>query len=195
MWERVMPGQCQTFLFADIVGFTAVTHRLGDEGAAELALDFRRRVRAMLDEHHAHEVKGLGDAVMLRAEDPVLAMRLGVRIVREFASGDGDPTVRVGMHTGQGVERDGDWYGAAVNLASRLCQAAGPGEVLVSESTSGGGRRPRHVHLGEPRAYVLKNVDIPLTARRAQRCVDAMQELLARMRVPSLALVFGRAAR
>ena len=190
-----MPRQRQTFLFADIVGFTAVTHRLGDEAAAELALDFRRRVRGLLAEHRAHEVKGLGDAVMVRAEDPLLAMRLGVRIVREFAATADDPPVRVGMHTGPAVERDGDWYGAAVNLASRLCQAAGPGEVLVSEATSTAGGRPRKVHRGEPRAYVLKNVDVPLSARRAERCVDAMRGLMSRTRVPLLVPGFGRAAR
>jgi adenylate cyclase len=184
-----------TFLFADIVGFTALTVEHGDERAADVALDFRRRVRALLPRHRAEEVKGLGDAVMVRVDHPDLAIRLGVLIVRETGSRNGDPPVRVGMHTGPAVERDGDWYGAAVNLAARLCQAARPGEVLVSDATSAAGRRPRQVHLGELRPYALKNVNEPLLARRAQRCGEAARAMLERFRVLLPALGTGRTVR
>ena len=66
-----------TFIFSDLVGFTALTEANGDEHAAELALDFYERVRTMLRDHGAEEVKTIGDAVMLRCEDPEPAVRLG----------------------------------------------------------------------------------------------------------------------
>jgi adenylate cyclase len=72
--------------------------------------------------------------MMLRAPDPRAGIELGVAIVREAESIPGFPPVRVGIHHGTAVERNGDWYGNTVNVASRLCSAAGGGEVLVSDT-------------------------------------------------------------
>jgi adenylate cyclase len=156
-----------TFLFTDLVGFTALTATEGDDRAAEVALDFYRRVRSLLPEHSAEEVKTIGDAIMIRCDEPALAVKLGLRIVTELAEVEGFPPVRVGMHTGAAVERDGDWYGATVNVAARLCAAAGGGEVLVSDSTRDAAGRVRRVALGERRLHWLKNVSEPVAARLA----------------------------
>lgn len=45
---------------------------------------------------------------------------------------------RVGIDTGSAAERDGDWFGATVNLAARVTGAAGDGEVLITEATRRG---------------------------------------------------------
>ena len=156
-----------TFLFTDLVGFTALTATQGDDRAAEVALDFYRRVRSLLPEHSAEEVKTIGDAVMVRCDEPALAVKLGLRIVTELAEVTEFPPVRVGMHTGAAVEREGDWYGATVNVAARLCAAAGGGEVLVSDSTREAAGRVRRVALGERRLHWLKNVSEPVAARLA----------------------------
>jgi adenylate cyclase len=79
----------------------------------------------------------------------------------------GFPPVRVGMHTGPAVSRDGDWYGATVNVAARLCAAAGGGEVLVSESTLKAAGRMRKVRVADRRLHWLKNVTEPIPARLA----------------------------
>jgi adenylate cyclase len=153
-----------TFLFTDLVGFTALTAARGDHGAADVALSFYRRVRGLLPEHRAEEVKAIGDALMLRCDDPALAVRLGLRIVRELEDDPDCPPVRVGMHTGPAVEREGDWYGGTVNVAARLCAAAGGGEVLVSEATREAAGSLRKVELGERRLHWLKNVTEPVAA-------------------------------
>lgn len=158
-----------TFLFTDIVGFTALTATRGDDEAAEVALDFYGRVRPLLGFHRAQEVKTLGDALMVRAEDPALAISLGVGIVDTVGARPGDPLVRVGMHTGPAVERDGDWYGSAVNLAARLCHIAAGGEVLVSHTTSIAAGRLRSVELDVPRLYDLRNIADPVQAQAARR--------------------------
>jgi class 3 adenylate cyclase len=116
-----------TFAFVDIVGFTAYTAEQGDVAAAELASRLGRRVRELLPDR-AETVKSLGDGVMIRVEEPADALRLGVRLISEQ---DGLPAVRVGIETGPAVEYEGDWYGATVNRAARLCAAARPGQVLV----------------------------------------------------------------
>jgi adenylate cyclase len=158
-----------TFLFSDLVGFTALTAADGDDRAADVALAFYAQVRALLPEHGAEEVKTIGDALMLRCTDQADAIRLGLRIVDDLASVPGFPPVRVGMHTGPAVHRAGDWYGTTVNVAARLCAAAGGGEVLVSESTRDGARGLRKIELTGRRLHWLKNVTEPVGAFSARR--------------------------
>ena len=125
-----------TFLFADLSGFTALTEAHGDEHAADLAASFFQDARSLLAAHRAQEVKTLGDAIMIRCDAPQSAIGLALRLVREVGARHGFPSVRVGMHTGPAVERDGDWFGQSVNLAARVSGAASGGEVLVSGATA-----------------------------------------------------------
>jgi class 3 adenylate cyclase len=89
------------------------------------------------------------------------------------------------MHTGPAVERGGDWYGATVNVASRLCSAAGGGEVLVSETTAKAAGTLREVRLGDARMHWLKNVVEPVAARPAEAAPSLLQRIAARMTVPT----------
>jgi class 3 adenylate cyclase len=154
----------QTFIFCDIVGWTTLTAEQGDARGADVAIGLRRRAGRLLPAHRAHEVKALGDGVMLRCEDPAAALRLGLRL-----AGQRDVPVRVGIHTGPAIERDGDWYGTTVNIAARLCDAAGSGQVLASEATmraagalDGDGRADRRLHH-------LRNLREPVAAQRVTR--------------------------
>ena len=96
-----------TFLFADIAGFTALTEAHGDEEAADLVGRFCDAVRDELPPDSTH-VKTIGDAVMLRIPDPAAAILLGVRITHDLMRSHGALPVRVGLHHGEAVERDGD---------------------------------------------------------------------------------------
>ncbi len=156
-----------TFLFADLVGFTALTDAEGDDRAAEVALGLYERVRELLPEYRGEELKTLGDGVVLRCDEADDGIALGVRIVDELGSMPGFPAVRVGVHTGPAVERHGDWYGRTVNVAARLCSAAGGGEVLVSEQASAAAKRLPKIELGERRLHWLRNVTEPIGARVA----------------------------
>ena len=170
-----------TFLFTDLVGFTALTAERGDDHAADVALDFSLRAREMAEGRGAQVVKTLGDGVMLRSGDPTEAVYLGVEIVEALAAVPGFPAVRVGMHTGSAVERQGDWFGGTVNVASRLCAAAGGGEVLVSEETVNAAPALREVSLGEPRLHWLKNVIEPVAAHPAAAAPSLATRLSARL--------------
>ena len=125
-----------TFLFADIAGFTALTEAHGDEQAAVLVADFCAAVQAEHRRHGATQVKTIGDALLLRVPEPAQAIRLGLHIAHDVLPGHGAPAVRVGMHHGPAVERDGDFFGAAVNLAARVSAAATGGEVLLTAQTA-----------------------------------------------------------
>jgi adenylate cyclase len=156
-----------TFLFADLVGFTALTDSEGDDRAASVAVEFQRCARQVASRHGAEEVKALGDAVMLRCPKASAAIRLGLGLIDEVEADPALPPVRVGIHSGSAVAREGDWFGRGVNVAARLCSVAGGGEVLVSEVTlKDAGELPR-VEVGERRLHWLKNVTEPVAARIA----------------------------
>jgi class 3 adenylate cyclase len=153
-----------TFLFCDLVGFTALTAAEGDMRGAEVCIEFGERVRPMLSEHRAEQIKSIGDALMIRSDDPALGIRLGVRIVGDLEQVEGFPPVRVGVHTGPAVTRNADWYGNTVNVAARLCSAAGGGQVLASEHSVEAAGRPSDLALGDRRLHWLKNVTEPVAA-------------------------------
>jgi adenylate cyclase len=125
-----------TFVFADIAGFTALTEAHGDEEAVALVEAFTDRVTRELPGIGGEHVKTIGDAVMLRVPEPGNAIRLGLAISQETLDSHGSVPVRVGLHHGPAVERNGDYFGAAVNLAARVSGVAAGGEVLVSGPTA-----------------------------------------------------------
>jgi class 3 adenylate cyclase len=167
MWFRYrvvseMPSPPHTFLFADLVGFTALAELEGDDRALEVVLALQRRVGELLPEHRAEQVKAIGDGLMLRCEEPAAAIRLGLRLVDELADEAGVPPVRVGIHTGPAVANAGDWYGRTVNVAARLCAVAPGGEVMVSESTRSAAAEIGGVDWGERELHWLRNVSEPV---------------------------------
>ena len=124
-----------TFLFADLVGYTALTECHGDEAAAEVAVRFGAQAARLAAEHDAQVLKAVGDAVLIRADRATDAVRLALRLDAELSGAPSLPPIHAGAHTGYAIERDGDWYGAAVNLAARVAGAASAGELLVTEAT------------------------------------------------------------
>jgi len=124
------------YLFADIAGFTALTEAHGDEEAADLVGEFCEAVAAELPAYGGTHVKTVGDAILLRVPEAGPAVLLGLHIAHDVLRGHGAPAVRVGLHHGPAVERDGDWFGATVNLAARVSGEATGGEVLLTGHTA-----------------------------------------------------------
>lgn len=125
-------------LFTDLVGFTAYTDACGDVAAVEL-LDRQQAVVAKaLDRCPGSRiVKELGDGLMLWFDDVRDALSVAADVLRSIAVARdtaGFPlNVRMGLHVGDVVERGTDFVGHTVNIASRVCDLAGPGELVVSE--------------------------------------------------------------
>jgi adenylate cyclase len=131
-----MTESASSFVFADIAGFTALTEAHGDEEAVAVVGRFSDAVAAELPAVGGEHVKTIGDALMLRVPDPGQAILLGLRIVRGALADHGEPAIRVGLHHGSALERAGDYFGAAVNLAARISAVAAGGEVLLSGHTA-----------------------------------------------------------
>jgi adenylate cyclase len=182
-----------TFVFADIAGFTALTEAHGDEQAATLVADFCEAVKAELPAGAAH-VKTIGDALMLRIPDPGQAILLGLKITHGLMRGHESPAVRVGLHHGSAVERDGDYFGATVNLAARVSGLASGGEVLITGRTAALAPELEGVFY-EPRGReVLRNVREPVEIFAAVRQSEATEGRLPLDPVCRMAVDPDRAA-
>ena len=153
-----------TFLFADLVGYTALTEERGDQAAATLAREFRRTMCALSREHGASQVKSMGDGVMIWAPDPAAAVALASRAVTEVGIRADMAPVRVGVHTGPAVMRGCDWYGSSVNLAARLAAGAEPNQALVSTTTRPAAGVGVERSLGPRREVTLRGIGQPVAA-------------------------------
>jgi adenylate cyclase len=183
-----------TFVFADIAGFTALTEAHGDEEAATLVADFCAAVRAELPARGGTQVKTIGDALMLTIPDPGDAILLGLRITHELMLGHGAPAVRVGLHHGSAVERDGDYFGAAVNLAARVSAEASGGEVLLTGHTAALAPQLAGVLYESRGRRALRNVREPVELFAAVRADETSSGSLPRDPVCRMAVDPERAA-
>jgi adenylate cyclase len=164
-------SRCHTFLFADLVGFTAFTERHGDDAAADVAIRFAEAAGELAHDHGVRLVKCLGDGVMLRGDDAARVVRLGLLLQSELAGLDGLPPIHAGAHTGCAVERRGDWFGAAVNLAARVSDAARGGELLLTQATVAAAGHLRGVDLDELGPQLFRNVGAAVEVYSARPAV------------------------
>jgi len=165
--RRLMQAhQAPTFVFADLVGYTALTERHGDLAAARLAREFRRTMRALSRKHGAWQVKSMGDGVMIWAPDAGEAVALAAQTVEQVGTRADLLPVRVGVHTGSAVMRGCDWYGSTVNVAARLAAEAEPNQALISAATRSAVGSPASTSLADPRDLALRGVGRPVSAWR-----------------------------
>jgi len=150
-----------TFLFADLVAYTSFTERVGDDVAADVAVAFQARAERLAETYGCDVIKKLGDAVMIHGADAARVVALALRLRREQAEVLGCPPLRMGVHSGSAVQRDEDWYGATVNIAARVADAAGAGEILLSLTTRDRIARAG-VTIADRGARSFKNVAAPL---------------------------------
>jgi adenylate cyclase len=129
------PDRPPAIVFVDLSGFTALTRERGDESAVLAASSLQREADATATRHGGRLVKLLGDGAMLRLDDASVGVGAALDLVGTM-SGQGALSSHAGVHTGPVIERDLDVFGQTVNLASRIADAAGPGEVLASEAVA-----------------------------------------------------------
>lgn len=135
-----MAPQPTTFLFTDLENSTPLWERSPDEmGQASARHD--ALMRAVIEQHRGRVVKTTGDGFHAAFESPsdgVAAALAGQqRIAAEpWPTATGPLKVRMGLHTGEGQEREHDYYGLDVNLAARIMGLGYGGQILLSEATA-----------------------------------------------------------
>ena len=124
----------RSFAFIDLCGFTRFTDLHGDEEAVGVLTRFRTAVREIASDHAVRVDKWLGDGVMFVSTTDRRLVEALLALMGRTATSDVALPLRGGMAIGPVILLEGDDYvGSCVNLAARLCSAAGPGELLATE--------------------------------------------------------------
>jgi class 3 adenylate cyclase/DNA-binding NarL/FixJ family response regulator len=124
-------------MFTDLVHSTEVFSRLSPEAADTLRREHFATLAQVVGEHHGELVKTLGDGVMAVFALASLAVDCAVSVQSRCLLKDGPvslPGVRVGLSVGEASWADGDYHGATVIEAARLCQAAKPEQILCTRA-------------------------------------------------------------
>lgn len=155
----------RAIMFTDIVGSTAMTARLGDERSVEMVRAHDSIVRRALKDNKGREVKHTGDGIMSAFDGVESGVTCACNIQSGFEAFNlASPekmSVRIGLHAGEPVEDSNDLFGATVQMASRICDQAGSGDIFISETVRdlvAGGKEIRE--LG---ARTLKGFAEPVT--------------------------------
>jgi adenylate cyclase len=137
--------------FADLAGYARLTVERGDAAAVSTVERFVTAVEQSLPSD-ARVIKTLGDEVMVVGSDAAALTEWAVALQASVLAGD--PPPRIGIHLGEALYRDGDYYGRDVNQAARVVARAGGGEVLVTRpvvETASGVEGLEFVRIGEVR--------------------------------------------
>lgn len=176
--------------FADLVGFTALAQQVSDEELAEVVDQFERLAYDIVTAGGGRVVKMIGDEVMFLVETPLMAAEIALALSDASRDAAELSDVRVGLALGPVIEREGDAFGATVNLASRATAIAYPGTVVVSPELRSAledrpevafkAMRPRTLkHIGRVTLSVLRRAeDAPSTIRDA---IDERRSVMREM--------------
>ncbi len=127
----------RAIVFTDICGSVEMTQQLGDDGHMLVLRQHNHIVRRELASTGGREVKHTGDGIMAAYTSVAAAVRFAAAVQQALLARNQSESVRldvsIGISAGEPVtDESDDLFGAAVQLAARLCAAAGPGEVAVS---------------------------------------------------------------
>ena len=131
------PDGTVTILFSDIEASTKLNERLGDVQWLELLREHHAIVREQVHQHGGFEVKSQGDGFMIAFPSARRAVQCARAIQSAIDSqlGDRDDAtirLRIGLHTGEAIKEEADFYGKNIVLAARIADRAGGGEILAS---------------------------------------------------------------
>ncbi len=134
--------------FADLAGYTRLTEEQGEEEAVGAVERFVEAVEHTLPED-ARVIKTIGDEVMVVGSDPAALVDWAVGFQELMTE---RPLPRIGVHYGETMYRDGDYYGREVNLAARVAARSAGGEVVVTRPiVDAAGKHLEFERIGEVR--------------------------------------------
>jgi basic membrane protein A len=157
----------QTFLIADVRGYTLFTQERGDEAAAKLAAKFAGIAREGVEGRGGSVIELRGDEALAVFTSARQAIRAALDLQERFvAESIADPDlllpVGIGLDAGEAVPVETGYRGGALNLAARLCGQAGPGEVIASREVTHLARRIDGVRYEDRGSVQLKGLTEPV---------------------------------
>jgi branched-chain amino acid transport system substrate-binding protein len=170
------PADVRTFLIADVRGYTRFTQEHGDEEAAGLAHAFADLTGEVVTASGGQLLELRGDEALAVFGSARQALRGAVELQRRFREqDDGRPVfplgIGIGLDAGEAVPIQGGYRGAALNVASRLCALAEPGQILATETVVSLAQKVEGIRFVERRPVRVKGVEKPV------RLIEIVPEL------------------
>src|SRR6201982_2559200 len=165
--ESTEERKLAAIMFTDMVGYSALAQR-DDKVALELLEEHRRLLREIFPRFHGTEIKTIGDAFLLDFDGALQAAQCAIEIQRTLAKRNHDVTsdrrieLKIGIHIGDVVHRDGDVYGHGGNIASRIEQLAGAGGICISMDVERQIRNALEARFEKFGSADLKNIKLPM---------------------------------
>jgi serine/threonine-protein kinase len=154
-------------MFTDMVGYSALSQR-DEKLAQELLEEHRRLLREIFPRFNGTEIKTIGDAFLVEFGSALEAAQCAIEIQRTLAKRNHDvPSdrrieLKIGLHIGDVVHRDGDVYGDGVNIASRIEPLAGAGGICVSMDVERQIRNALEARFEKLAPTDLKNISVAM---------------------------------
>ena len=162
IWMSAGSSGTAIILFADIADSTAITERLGDGAFRAKARELDGALRTVIRDHGGTPIEGklLGDGVLAVFTSGRQAIEAALACVN--AGDDGGLPLHLGLHAGDVIREEGNVYGGAVNIASRISGLSAPGEVLVSDVVRTLARTSAGARFEDRGEQALKGVGEPM---------------------------------
>src|SRR5437667_1487985 len=167
MSDSIEQRKLAAIMFTDMVGYSALAQR-NDKLALELLEEHRALLREILPRFNGSEIKTIGDAFLIEFHSALEAAQCAIEIQRTLAKRNHDGTsdrrieLKIGIHIGDVIHRDGDVYGDGVNIASRIEQLAGAGGICVSMDVERQIRNALEARFEKFGSADLKNIKLPM---------------------------------
>src|SRR5581483_3300237 len=169
------PTGVVTLVFTDIEGSTRLLHALSD-AYGDVLEEHNRRIRESMSRHGGVEISNDGDGFLFSFESSTVALTACAATQRRLVDGDWPhgrgPHVRMGVHAGPVTLVDGEYAGLTVHEASRVCEAAGGGQIVLTGAAATGDL-PADASLVELGAHRLR--DFPDARLLYQLSVDGLR--------------------
>ena len=167
-------GSTVTILFSDIRGFTEYTDVYGDESAYTMLRLHNTLVQEQLALYRGHVVKTQGDSFMVSFDSARTAVTCAIAIQKAIREANrlregARIEIGIGINTGEPVREGADFFGGTVNLASRICAVAEPGQILVSETLRSVAGKIDGTSFGDKGDFALKGF------REVQRLYEVVE--------------------
>ena len=169
--ENTEQRKLTAIMFTDMVGYSALAQR-NEALALELLEEHRRLLRPVFPRHNGREVETAGDAFLVEFGSALEAVRCAVEIQEQLAERNGITPperairLRIGIHVGDVVHKDGKVMGDAVNIAARIEPLAAAGGICVSEDVERQVRNKLPQLLTALGPAELKNIVLPVVVHR-----------------------------
>src|SRR5437870_7563238 len=154
-------------MFTDMVGYSTLSQR-NDKLALELLEEHRQLLRSIFPRFNGAEIKTIGDAFLVEFQSALEAAQCALEIQRTLAKRNHDVArehrieLRIGIHIGDVVHREGDVYGDGVNIASRIQPVAGVGGICISVDVERQIHNALEARFEKLPPFELKNVQVPM---------------------------------